>query len=348
MAGVRRGGRPAVISDVARLAGVSPQTVSRVLNERPNVREETRSRVLEAIRQLDYRPNLMARGLVRRQAHTIGVISFDSVLFGPASTLLGIGRAARAAGYGVTIATPESFDRGSIVEAMADLTSHTVAGVITVFASQTAATSALHSLPGGLPAVAVEAAPDDSVPTVRIDQAEGVRVAVEHLLRLGHPTVWHVSGPRERMDAQARIEAWRATLERAGRPAPQVVPGDWSAESGYQAGLELAERQGVTAVFAANDHMALGLLRAFNERGIRVPEDVSVVGFDDIPEAGYLIPPLTTVRPDHEEVGRRSVETLLRLIDGQDDDAGESQDAGVAVPFVVPTLVRRASTAPAP
>jgi LacI family transcriptional regulator len=283
----------------------------------------------------------MARGLVRRQAHTIGVISFDSVLFGPASTLLGIGRAARAAGYGVTIATPESHDRGSIVEAMADLTSHTVAGVITVFPSQVAATSALLSLPAGLPAVAVEAAPDESVPTVRIDQAEGVRMAVEHLLRLGHATVWHVSGPRERMDAQARIEAWRATLEQAGRHTPRVVPGDWSAESGYQAGLELAERQGVTAVLAANDHMALGLLRAFHERGLRVPEDVSVVGFDDIPEAGYLIPPLTTVRPDHEEVGRRSVELLLRLIDGPDGDAAP-------VPFVVPTLVRRSSTAPVP
>ncbi|WP_433431262.1 LacI family DNA-binding transcriptional regulator [Nonomuraea sp. CA-141351] len=341
MAGVRRGARPAVIGDVARLAGVSNQTVSRVLNERPNVREETRERVLEAIRQLDYRPNLMARGLVRQQAHTIGVISFDSVLFGPASTLLGIGRAARAAGYGVTIATPESFDRGSIVEAMADLTSHTVAGVITVFASQAAATSALHSLPEGLPAVAVEAAPDESVPAVRIDQVEGVRMAVEHLLRLGHSTVWHVSGPRERMDAQARIEAWRATLEQAGRSVPRVVPGDWSAESGYQAGLELAERSGVTAVFAANDHMALGLLRAFNERGIRVPDDVSVVGFDDIPEAGYLIPPLTTVRPDHEEVGRRAVEVLLRQMDGQDDDADDA-------PHVVPALVRRASTAPAP
>ncbi|MGC5014317.1 LacI family DNA-binding transcriptional regulator [Streptosporangium sp. DT93] len=341
MAGVRRDGRPAVIGDVARLSGVSNQTVSRVINERPNVREETRRRVQEAIRQLDYRPNLMARGLVRRQAHTIGVIGFDPVLFGPASTLLGIGRAARAAGYGVTIATPESSGRGGIVEAMADLASHTVAGVITVFASRAAATSALLSLPAGLPAVAVEASPDDSVPTVRIDQAEGVRMAVEHLLHLGHRTVWHVSGPRERLDAQARVEAWRTTLERAGRLAPQVVPGDWSAESGYQAGLELAERRGVTAVFAANDHTALGLLRAFSERGVRVPRDVSVVGFDDIPEAGYLIPPLTTVRPDHEEVGRRSVETLLRLMDGQDDAAG-------AVPRVVPTLVRRVSTAPPP
>ncbi|MEV0616777.1 LacI family DNA-binding transcriptional regulator [Nonomuraea sp. NPDC050404] len=338
MTGVRRGGsRPVVIGDVARLAGVSPQTVSRVFNEQPNVRRETRERVLEAIRQLGYRPNLMARGLVRQKAHTIGVISFDSTLFGPASTLLGIGRAARGAGYGVTVLTPESFDRGSIVEAVAELASHAVAGVITVFASQAEATSALLTLPAGLPAVAVEAAPDDSVPTVRIDQAQGVRLAVEHLLRLGHETVWHVSGPRQRMDAQARVEAWSTALEEAGRSVPREVRGDWSPESGYQAGLELAERRDVTAVFAANDHMALGLLRAFHERGVRVPDDVSVVGFDDIPEAAYLIPPLTTVRPDHEEVGRRAVEVLLGQIDG-----GAVADA----PRVVPALVRRASTAP--
>ncbi|SEL31315.1 LacI family DNA-binding transcriptional regulator [Nonomuraea pusilla] len=338
MSGVRRGARPAVIGDVARLAGVSNQTVSRVLNERPNVRPETRERVLDAIRRLDYRPNLMARGLVRQQPHTIGVISFDTVPFGPASTLLGIGRAARAAGYGVTIATPESHDRGSIIEAAGDLVGHAVAGVISVFASRAAATSAMLSLPEGMPAVAVEAAPDHSTATVRIDQAAGVRMAVEHLLHLGHETVWHVSGPRDRMDAQTRVESWRAALEEAGRQAPRVVPGDWSPESGYQAGLELAERRDVTAVFAANDHMALGLLRAFHERGIRVPQDVSVVGFDDIPEAAYLIPPLTTVRPDHEEVGRRAVETLLRLVGGE-----EAQEP----PPVAPTLIRRASTAPA-
>lgn len=338
VAGSRRAGRPAVIGDVARLAGVSNQTVSRVLNEHPNVRPDTRDRVLDAMRRLDYRPNLMARGLVRQKSHMLGVISFDSVLFGPATTLLGIGRAARARGYGVTILTPESGDRSSIVDTAASLASQAVAGVVVVFPSQAATTTALLSLPAGLPAVAVEAAPDDAIPTVRIDQATGARIAVQHLLELGHETVWHVSGPRDRLDAQARIDGWRATLEEAGRPAPPVVVGDWSAESGYRAGLELAERPGITAVFAANDHMALGLLRAFHERGIRVPEDVSVVGFDDIPEAGFLIPPLTTIRPDHEEVGRLAVTTLLGLVDETEQDA-------TAPPYVVPTLVRRRSTA---
>ncbi|MFC5823985.1 LacI family DNA-binding transcriptional regulator [Nonomuraea insulae] len=338
MARARRKTRPAVIGDVAQLAGVSNQTVSRVLNDHPNVRPDTRERVLEAIRQLNYRPNLMARGLVRQRSHMIGVVSFDTVLFGPASTLLGIGRAARDDGYGVTIVTPESGDRSSIVDAMSTIAGQAVAGVIIVFPSRAASTTALLSMPEGVPAVTVEAA-DDIVAGVHIDQAAGARMAVEHLLYLGHETVWHVSGPRDRLDAQARIDGWRATLDAAGRAAPPLVVGDWGAESGYQAGLELAERPGVSAVFAANDHMALGLLRAFHERGIRVPEDVSVIGFDDIPEAGYLIPPLTTVRPDHEEVGRRAVASLLALVDGPGTAERE---------WVIPTLIRRNSTAAPP
>ena len=337
MAGGSRKARPAVISDVARLAGVSNQTVSRVLNDHPNVRSGTRERVLDAMKRLDYTPNVMARGLVRQRSHMIGVVSFDAVLFGPAATLLGIGRNARANGYGVTIVTPESGDRSSIVEAASTLAGQTVAGVVIVFPSNAATTTALLSLPAGLPVVAVEAAPGDTVHAVRIDQVGGARMAVRHLLHLGHETVWHVAGPRDRFDAQARVDGWRAALEEAGRRTPPVITGDWSAESGYQAGLELAERSGATAVFAANDHMALGLLRALHERGIRVPEDMSVVGFDDIPEAGYLVPPLTTVRPDHEEVGLRAITALLALI--EDEDPGE-------IPLVTPTLVRRSSTGP--
>ncbi|SEF82301.1 LacI family transcriptional regulator [Nonomuraea solani] len=337
MSDARQRTRPAVIGDVAQLAGVSNQTVSRVLNEHPNVRPDTRDRVLDAIRRLNYRPNLMARGLVRQRSHLIGVVSFDTVLFGPASTLVGIGRATRDHGYGVTIVTPESADRSSIADAMSTIAGQAVAGVIMVFPSRAASATALVSLPEGVPLVSVEA-DADLVASVHIDQAAGARMAVEHLLYLGHETVWHVSGPGDRLDAQARVDGWRRTLESAGRVAPPVIPGDWGPESGYQAGLELAERPGVSAVFAANDHMALGLLRAFHERGIRVPEDISVIGFDDIPEAGYFIPPLTTVRPDHEEVGRRAVATLLSLVDGQRADSE----------WVVPTLIRRNSTAAPP
>ncbi|MBT8224854.1 MAG: LacI family DNA-binding transcriptional regulator [Dactylosporangium sp.] len=336
-----RPARPAVIGDVARLAGVSNQTVSRVLNNRTDVRPDTRVRVLDAVRQLNYRPNAMARGLVRRRSHLLGVVSFDTVLFGPATTLLGIGRAARAAGYGVNIVTPDSVDRAGVVEAVETLASQAVAGVIIVFVPQAAAAAALYSLPSGLPVVAIEAGIDDEIPIVRVDQVAGARLAVEHLLGLGHQTVWHLAGPRDRLDAQDRVEGWRATLEAAGRGVPPLLVGDWGAESGFRAGLELVHRPDVTAVFAANDQMALGLLRALHESGVRVPDDVSVVGFDDIPEAGYLIPPLTTIRPDHDEVGRRSVTALLHLL-----ERGIPGDGGLdAQPRIVPTLVRRRSTA---
>ena len=337
-----RAARPAVIGDVARLAGVSNQTVSRVLNEHPRVHPETRERVLEAVRQLNYRPNAMARGLVRRRSHMLGVVSFDTVLFGPAATLRGIGRASRAAGYGVNIVTPDSVDRAGVIDAVETLASQAVAGVIIVFAPQAAATTALYNLPSSLPVVAIEAGIDDHIPVVRVDQVAGARLAVEHLLELGHQTVWHVAGPGDRLDAQDRVRGWRTTLEAAGRAAPPLLVGDWSAESGFRAGLELARRDDVTAVFAANDQMALGLLRALHESGRRVPDDVSVVGFDDIPESGYLIPPLTTIRHDHDEVGHRSVTALLHLLE-HGDDGGAGQHAE---PPVVPTLVRRRSAAP--
>ncbi|MFK3983306.1 LacI family DNA-binding transcriptional regulator [Micromonospora sp. NPDC050397] len=331
------------MADVARLAGVSHQTVSRVLNNHPNVRPETRERVLAAIGALNYRRNALARGLVRRRSRVLGVVSFDTTLFGPASTLYGIERAARAAGYWVSIATLERIDRAGVLAAVDKLAEQSVEGVI-IIAPQLAAASALHSLPAGLPTVAVEAGLDGRTPVVGVDQVAGARLAVEHLLGLGHRTVWHIAGPPDWLEAQDRVAGWRAVLRAAGRPVPPMITGDWSARSGYAAGKALARRGEVSAVFAANDQMALGLLRALHERGVRVPEQVSVVGFDDIPEAEFLIPPLTTVRQDFDEVGRRSMAALLRLLDL--DDAGEPTEPPVG--SVVPTLVRRGSTAPPP
>ncbi|HYN95332.1 MAG TPA: LacI family DNA-binding transcriptional regulator [Pilimelia sp.] len=327
--------RPAVMADVARLAGVSHQTVSRVLNGHPHVRPTTRDRVLRAVTELSYRPNALARGLAQRRSRVLGVISFDTILFGPAATLLGIERAARTAGYGISIVTLERVDRTGMLAAVDALAGQWVDGVI-IIAPQVAAAAALRSLPPGLPAVAVEAGHVAGLPAVSVDQVAGARLAVRHLLDLGHETVWHIAGPDDWLEARDRIDGWRSTLADAGRPVPPMISGDWSARSGYAAGLELAERPDVTAVFAANDQMALGLLRALQERGVRIPEGISVVGFDDIPEAEYLLPPLTTVRQDFDEVGRRSMATLLRLLD---DGAAAP---GAPVP---PTLILRGSTA---
>ncbi|WP_319942576.1 LacI family DNA-binding transcriptional regulator [Nocardia aurantia] len=329
------GVRPAVMTDVAKLAGVSHQTVSRVLNGSPQVRQETRDRVLRAVEELGYRPNAMARGLVSRRSKVLGVVTFDTILYGPASMMLGIERAARAAGHGVSIVTLERVDRHGVLDAVNTLADQGVDGVI-ILAPQLAAAAALHNLPARLVAVAVQAGHDAGLPAASMDQHEGSRLAVEHLLALGHETVWHVSGPNGWLEARDRVDGYRRTLEAAGARIPPMISGDWSARSGYEAGLVLAGQPGVTAVFAGNDQMALGLLRAFTERGIRVPDDVSVVGFDDIPEAAYLSPPLTTVRQDFDEVGRRSMQLLLQLLEYD----GEIPDP----PAVLPTLVVRDSS----
>ncbi|MEV0130847.1 LacI family DNA-binding transcriptional regulator [Dactylosporangium sp. NPDC050688] len=329
------------MNDVARLAGVSHQTVSRVLNQHPSVSPATRERVLEAVRQLNYRPNAMARGLAGRRSRVVGVVSFDTILYGPASTLLGIERAARAAGYGVSIVTLEQVDHSGMVAALEALADQSVAGVV-VIAPQTAAAAALHSLPLGVAAVAVESNVGGEIPAISVDQVTGARLAVQHLLDLGHRKVWHLSGPRDWLETHGRIEGWRSTLEAADLPAPPLMTGDWSARSGYQAGLELARRTDVTAVFAGNDQMALGMMRAFHEHGIRVPDDVSIVGFDDIPEAEFLSPPLTTIRQDFDEVGRRCIAALLRAIEA---DLPEGPDRPEPDPYVAPTLVLRRSTA---
>ena len=331
--------RPAVMIDVARLAGVSHQTVSRVLNGHPSVRDETRERVLTAVRQLNYRPNALARGLAGRRSRVLGVVSFDTILYGPAATLLGVERAARAAHYGVSIVTLEQLDHEGVGDALSALAEQSVAGVV-IIAPFTNAAAALRSLPIGIPAVVVEAGTSGALPAISVDQIAGAQLAVRHLLDLGHETVWHVRGPQNWLEARDRETAWRSTLEAAGASVPPVFDGDWSARSGYQAGLRLAGDPRVTAVFCANDQQALGLLRAFHERDVRVPADVSVVGFDDIPEAEFMSPPLTTIRQDFDEVGRRCLAMLLDLLDSS------AEGSPTLAPRVVPALVTRASTGP--
>jgi DNA-binding LacI/PurR family transcriptional regulator len=335
----RQPARTAVIRDVARLAGVSHQTVSRVLNNHPSVREETRERVLRAVEQLNFRPNALARGLAGGRSRLIGVVSFDTLLYGPAATLLGLERAARSAGYGVSVAALEQLDRAGVVEAIDRLAEQSVAGVVIIAPLMTAA-AAVHSLPTGVPAVVVESDTAGDLPTISVDQIAGARLAVEHLLGLGHVTVWHVSGPQGWLEARDRVDGWRQALEAAERRVAPVIPGDWSPKSGYEAGRRIADTAGVSAVFCANDQQALGLLRALHEHGVRVPEDISVVGFDDIPEAGFMTPPLTTVRQDFDEVGRRCLAALLDMLDS-------GAPATTPHPRVPPTLIVRSSTGPA-
>jgi DNA-binding LacI/PurR family transcriptional regulator len=308
------GDRAPVMADVARIAGVSHQTVSRVLNDHPNVRPATRDRVLAAIRELGYRPNAAARTLVTRRTNTLGVISFNTTLYGPASMLYGIEQAAKQHDYFVTVAALAALDRRSVLDAVERLRDQAVEGII-VIAPQTTAVGALANVPSDVPLVAVGCGTHASLASVAVDNEAGAERATSYLLDLGHPTVHHLAGPATWLDAQEREVGWRRTLESRDAPVPDpLTGGDWSARTGFEMGHRIARDPEVTAVFCANDHMALGLLRALQQAGRRVPEDVSVIGFDDIPEAEYFGPPLTTVRQDFDELGRRALRALIQLI----------------------------------
>jgi DNA-binding LacI/PurR family transcriptional regulator len=313
------------MADVALLAGVSHQTVSRVLNDHPAVRDETRERVQAAIIALGYRRNSAARALVTKRSTTIGVISFDTTLFGPASTLYGIEQAAHQAGYSVSVASDKTVSGATVLDGLERLAAQSVEGFI-VIAPQREAFVAVAELPRDVPVVVVEGPSASWAPVVSVDQFKGGRVVTEHLLAQGASTVWHIGGPIDWLEAEGREVGWRAVLTEAGIEPPPVLRGDWTPGSGYAAGQQLArqlldrrDREGqsaIDAVFVGNDHMALGMLRAFHEHGVRVPGDVLVAGFDDVPEAAYFTPPLTTVRQDFAAVGRLCIELLLRRIDG--------------------------------
>ncbi len=325
------------MADVAKLAGVSHQTVSRVLNANPQVRPQTRQRVLDAMRELDYRPNSAARTLVTGRSRTLGVVSFDTTLYGPASTLFGIERAAHEAGYFITIMSLRALDRTSVLSAVERLREQGVDGIL-VIAPQEATAEGLVDFPTAVPLVAVEGGVAGSVPLVEVDQVAGAALATRHLLDRGHRTVWHLGGPTGWLEAMQRVEGWRSTLRAAGAPVHPPLVGDWSPRSGYALGQRLAEDPEITAVFVGNDQMALGFIRALHESGREIPRQISLVGFDDIPEAQFFTPPLTTIRQDFSEVGRRSLCLLLDVM-----AAGGAR----ATPhvMVMPELVVRRSTA---
>ncbi len=329
--------RPAVMADVARLAGVSHQTVSRVLHDSPNVRGETRDRVLAAIRQLDYRPNSMARALATGRSKTLGVVSSDTTFYGPASTLFGIEQAAHDAGYAVSVASLRALSRGMVLDAIQQLRDQGVDGVA-VIAPLRSNVDALRQLNPDFPVVAVEAGQNGSIPVATVDQRSGAAAATRHLLSLGHKTVWHLAGPTDWQEAEERIIGWQSALEAAGVEVPPVLRGDWTPRSGYELGERVLNIPRLTAVFVANDQMALGVLRRLHEAGRQVPKDLSIVGFDDIPESAYFTPPLTTVRQDFSELGRRCLHVLLARIEG------EKRPTRVVVP---PELVVRESTSAA-
>ncbi|MCH1866081.1 LacI family DNA-binding transcriptional regulator [Nocardioides sp. CFH 31398] len=330
-------GRLPVMADVARLAGVSHQTVSRVVNGQNNLRPETRARVEAAIAQLGYRPNNAARALVTRRSGTIGVVGTAGGLWGPSTVHRTVQAAGRAAGMFVSSVNLPQVTGPELDAALGHLRDQHVEGVVLIAANDHALETAARSTAAGLPVVVIEGDPARAPWTVGVDQQAGAVLATRHLLDLGHTEVVHVAGPQEWVEARGRREGWQDAMHDAGLRTSRVVEGDWTPASGYRAGREVLAR-GATAVFVANDHMALGLLLALAEGGVSVPDDVSVVGFDDIPEAPYLIPPLTTVKQDFRAVGRRAIEILGAAIAGARPADGPART-------IPPTLVERRSTA---
>ena len=334
----RRGGAPRSpsMAEVAARAGVSHQTVSRVLNDASLVKEETRLRVLAAIEELGYRRNYAARLLATNRSRRIGIVSAHLALYGPSMIATAVQEAGQAEGYGVSLEGLTVFSPDALGGAVDRLSELAVEAIVVAVAHREAA-EMTRSLRLAVPVVMVQGVDAGQPLAAGIDQEAGALLAVGHLLDLGHRHVAHVSGPRDWVEADHRRDGWRQAHEVRGMlPGPEL-DGDWSAASGYRAGLKIAEDRDVTAVFAGNDQMALGLMRALHERGRRVPEDISVVGYDDVPESAFYWPALTTVTQDFSELGRRALGLALAAVRGEEDATVEQ---------IEPTLTVRASTAP--
>ena len=330
--------KPATIYDVAQAAGVSHQTVSRFLKGFEGIRPETREKVVRALEELGYRPNLTARSLKSGRSHRIGALTHEISHVGPSRIVEGASAAARESGYVLDIVSLDARNPRDIEESLELITQHDLAGVLAL-ASTDEMTDAFETTEFRVPAyVAVEADGVTDDPRSRLSRI-GLPTLVDHLAGLGHRRFAHIAGPANWSASRNRQRAYEATLAEHGRQSVAVLHGDWSARSGYHAIADLAELPDATAFIAANDQMALGAMLALKERGRRTPEDVSVVGIDDIPEAEYFDPPLTTLRNDFESQGRAAVYELLARIERTDART-------VVVP--PPQLIIRRSSGPAP
>ncbi len=327
--------RAANIFDVARLAGVSHQTVSRVLNDLPNVRPATRARVEQAISQLRYSPSPAARALVTRRTRTIGLVSPGVSDYGPTSIAMHFNFAARAERYSVEAVSFLDEDPSAIRSVVESLLRQRVDAIVLVV-SDVAVLEVVRALDLSVPLVAVAASPRPSPLTVSIDQYRGARAAVRHLAELGHTRILHVAGPDRSPDAIERERGWRDEIAARRLELVEPLRGDWTAASGHEVGTRLDIRSG-DAVFSSNDHMAIGLLSAFRERGLAVPDDVSVVGFDDVPEAGFLYPPLTTVRQDFAALGGLIMQKVLLAVE---DPATVTEDTPLPTKLVLRASAR--------
>ncbi|WP_318244892.1 LacI family DNA-binding transcriptional regulator [Microbacterium pullorum] len=330
----KRGWQRPSIYDVAKQAGVSHMTVSRVLNGHPNIRESTRGRVLKAIDEMNYTRSSIARALATRRAMRIGVIVDGPLQYGPNSTLRALESAARGVGYAVSAFSISDDEQSQIDAGVVELVTQGV-DALCVIAPRASSLDILRRQSTGLPTIVVKAEPDDVWHTVAVDQRGGATLAVTHLIERGHRSILHLAGPQDWYDARERDGGWRDALALAGLHIPKPISGDWTSDFGYSIGRTFVP-DGVTAVFAANDQMALGFVHGLWEQGLRVPHDVSIVGFDDLPDARHFLPPLTTVRQDFAALGELALQQIIAAIEGETHGQHD---------VIEPTLIVRGSTA---
>jgi LacI family transcriptional regulator len=356
------GTQRATIKQVALEAGVSTQTVSRVLNGRPDVSPETRLRVQRVIERLAYRPSAVARSLIHKRTHTIGVVGSGLEYFGPSRTLAGIEKQAAALGFSVLLTLLHEPETEDLRPVLADMLSRQVEGIIWAAPeidgnrSWIGNVSDLSDVSNGsnvgqpvVPIVFLTMEPRSGATVVSIDNREGGRLAAQHLLAQGRRHIALISGPLTWWEARERQAGWEEALTEARCTVQprQMVEGNWSPESGAIAfGKLQAQFPEMDAVFVSNDQMAQGLLHAAWKENVRVPEDLAVVGFDDIPEASYAIPPLTTIRQETNELGRAAVMALSELIAAWHQGAQTETSPATAFQSIrlAPRLVVRSSS----
>jgi DNA-binding LacI/PurR family transcriptional regulator len=310
------------IKDVARLSGVSTQTVSRVLNNRWDVSKETRLRVQKVIASLGYSPNAFARNLSRGRSNTLGVIGYGLVYFGSSSVLTGIESKANELGFSLTLSLIDRVEPKRVEQILYDLLSRRVEGIIWAVPADVNTFDWLAEKFSRIqtPLVYINKGPDGPDHVTALDNRLGGKLATEHLLQQGYQRIGIITGPSSWWEAQERLNGWREVVNTAGYSNIEslIVEGDWNPPSGDIGLHTLLDRNPeMDAIFSSNDQMALGALQAARRLGLSIPEDLGIVGFDDIPEAAYFYPPLTTVQQDTRRLGAVAVERINTLIQAQ-------------------------------
>jgi DNA-binding LacI/PurR family transcriptional regulator len=325
------------IPDVARMLGVSNMTVSRVINDLPGVGPATRERIQAFLRENDFMPNASARALKSGRSRSLGYLTLASEMRGPMmDTLLALQRAAGNAGYSVTVVSLDEIKEETVLSGRAQLMANSVAAVVVVSPENSSA-PALQLLARHVPTVGIWT-PADGIPAIAApDNERGAEIATRHLIELGHERIGHISGIADWMGTDHRLLGWRTVLKKAKLPTDAVVEGAWTAKSGFDAMIRLWETHRPTAIFAASDTMALGAISAAHQLKLRVPQDLSVVGYDDLPEAAFYTPPLTTIVQDFAHVGERAFDAVRVLLGDVEVDE--------AKPVIEPQLVVRQTTA---